>query len=178
MRPKAILILAAAIVPLQLGAALPSLTPAALDAEIASKGARGAASQLPDSDIDAIVTHVSAGDAAWLEAAARLRPGLDGAKAEGIDLALSRALTANPAGVLRALRTQHAITLPWICEDREIEASARQAAAFESKAIAALENISDRHLFADRDRCIAAIRSAGKQAPSHGRSRRRTPASS
>jgi hypothetical protein len=70
----------------------------------------------------------------------------------------------NPAAVMRAMRLQHVIALPWICEDRESEASTREAASFTSKAIGALARISDRDLTRDRDRCITSIRNAGKQA--------------
>jgi hypothetical protein len=83
MKRKVMLILAAAIMPFGPAAALPNLTPAGLNAQVASRGARAVASQLTDGQIDAIAAHASAGEAKWLQAAARLRPGLDGAKAEG-----------------------------------------------------------------------------------------------
>jgi hypothetical protein len=164
MKRKAILVLGATVLPFGVGAAVATLSPAALNAEISSKGARVAASQLTDRQTDTILAHVSAGDAKWLEAAAKLRSGLDGAKAEAVDLAFSRALTANPAAVLRIVRTQRPFALPWICEDREIEPSSAEVAIFNSKAIAALKAISDRDLVVDRDQCIASIRNAGKQA--------------
>ena len=151
-------------VPLSLPAATPQITAHDLQQQVHKRGAHAVMRGLSPREFDTIVRHAAAGDVAWLAAAAQLRSGTDGANSEGIDFAFSRALATNPSEVLRQIRLQPRMTLPWICRDRSIEPDAREVKHFTAQAIAALRQVKGREFEPERDRCISLLKQASEVA--------------
>lgn len=120
---------------------------------------RHAAPHLSATRFDRMVQRAAQGDRDALRAIASMRGHADAARAEGIDKALSDALTTRPATVLALLRADPAMPAPeWVCQDRAIEPVRAQADRFTRRAVAAVAAVRDPALRADRDRCLTALR--------------------
>jgi hypothetical protein len=95
-----ILPLAAFTAAVMLAAAAPS--PAALQADIAQRGAKAVVADLNQHGAwEAVSNAIASGSPAWVALAPKLAPGTDAGPAEELGIDLAFALPKNPAGVLR-----------------------------------------------------------------------------
>ena len=110
---------------------------------------------------EGVLNNIGKGDNAWVSLAPRLAPGTDGASAEGLGIALARALPANPTAVLAVTEPgDHGIiSIYRVCSTPFIEASKAANAIYDSRAIRAVSRVSASELTARRDACIARLKS-------------------
>src|ERR1700754_1509415 len=73
-------------------------------------------------DWDVVLGHIERGEAGWVLLIPALAPGTEPGPAEGVPIALSRALRANPQAVLSLINAQY-YSAADICLDNDIEVS-------------------------------------------------------
>ena len=96
--------------------------------------------------LDTVFAGIAGGDAAWLSIAPLLRPVVQGVHAEGLDVALARALPIQPSDVLTALQASGGAS-PRICRATDDPAT-----------IAAVQGVTDPALRQVRTDCLAVLR--------------------
>lgn len=135
-------------------------SPAALAAELASKGARDTVRRLWDSrQYEDVLARIGNGADAWVALAPKLAPGTDAASAEGLTIALATALPRNPASVLRATDASDGPTgTKRVCSAPFIEPTAAEIASYTAVAQAALTTVTESDLVSSREACAAALR--------------------
>ncbi|MBB2203764.1 hypothetical protein [Gluconacetobacter takamatsuzukensis] len=134
-------------------------TPAIIEHGVTVDGAVATNRHLPQSQFDYLLKEASRGDAQWLRALASLYPGTDGARAEGMEMALSDALQTNPEEVLSLLTTYSDLPQPdRLCENREIEPTASNVRRYYDRALQAVEAVDDPMLRSVKARCLAQLR--------------------
>jgi hypothetical protein len=102
-----------------------------------------------------VLNHVQSGDPAWLQVAVDMKAGTDGGLTASLDQAVSLAIQNNPAGVLEL--SSKGFSLGTICQDRQIEPTPQQHAAFLLHTRAALEKISRKDLLASKKACLSEL---------------------
>ncbi len=128
-----------------------------INGEIDSKGAKAALLALGQDDArfgkvsDAIAT----ADPVWLTIALRLRPASDADTAETLSRALAQALPNAPERVLAMVG--HGYAVDNLCTSPFLEPAPGVAEAYEAKALAALQSVTDPTLKATVDECIKSV---------------------
>ena len=128
-----------------------------INGEIDSKGAKATLVALDQDDArfgkvsDAIAT----ADPVWLTIALRLRAGSDADTGETLSRALARALPNAPERVLALLGRGYDVDN--LCTSPFIEPAPGVAEAYEAKAIAALQSVTDPALKTTVDKCIKGV---------------------
>lgn len=98
---------AAILAALTMPALSADLTPSAFRALLEHQDATAVVQSLDDKSWNAFLDHIEAGERGWIDLVPLLAPGTDGSSSDSLAIALSRALKANPAGVLSVLATNH-----------------------------------------------------------------------
>jgi hypothetical protein len=132
------------------------LTPSAILALLEGQDARAVVQSLDEPSWTAFLAHVEAGDRGWIDLVPLLAPGADAGTAEGVSIALSRALRANPQGVLNVLTNDH-YSAADICAANDIEVSAADAVKFIDQALVKVAAVIDPALSQARDACLHSL---------------------
>ena len=132
------------------------LTPSAIRALLQQQDAVAVVQSLDESSWTAFLAHVEAGDRGWIDLVPLLVAGTDAGTSEGLVVTLSRALKANPAGVLTLLAAEH-YSAADICADNEIEVSVFEAVRFIDEALVKVAAVLDPALSQARDACLMAL---------------------
>lgn len=103
-----------------------------------------------------LMGRIEGGEAAWLDLVPLLKPGTDAGTAEDLAIALSRALRANPPGVLALIAGGHYAPVE-ICTSNEIEIPPLEAVAEIDTALKAVAALLDPALREGRDACVAEL---------------------
>ena len=128
-----------------------------INSEIDAKGAKAVIAALDRDELrfgkvgDAIAT----ADPVWLTIALRLREGSDAGTGETLSYALARALPNAPERVLALVG--HGYTVGNLCTSPFIEPAPGVAEAYEAKAVAALQSVTDPALKTTVEECIKGI---------------------
>ena len=105
-----------------------------------------------------MLEHIGRGSNDWVALATRLAPGTDAASAEGLGIALARALPVNAAAVLRASSTQDGpVAVKRVCSIPFIETTRSYNATYTRRALSALGQVHDASLQTKRDQCRAVL---------------------
>lgn len=135
------------------------LTPSAIRALLDGQDATAAVQSLDESVWNGFLAHVEAGDRGWIDLVPLLAPGTDAGRSESLIITLSRALKANPAGVLNVLAADH-YSAADICGDNDIEVSLFEAVAFIDEALVKVAAVMDPDLSEARNECLYALTDA------------------
>ena len=128
-----------------------------INGEIDSKGAKITLTAL-DQDharFGKVSDAIATADPVWLTIALRLRAGSDAGTSEILSYALAQALPNAPERVLALVG--HGYDIGNLCTSPFIEPAAGVAEAYEAKAIAALQSVTDPALKATVDECIKGV---------------------
>lgn len=150
---------AAILAALTMPALSADLTPSAIRALLAGTDATTAVQSLDENSWNAFLAHVEAGDRGWIDLVPLLGPGTDAATAESLVITLSRALKANPAGVLSLLAADQYAARD-ICGDNDIAVSALDAVAFIDAALLKVAAVMEPGLMEARNQCLYALTDA------------------
>jgi hypothetical protein len=135
------------------------LTPSAIRALLEGQDATKVVQSLDESSWNAFLAHVEAGDRGWIDLVPLLAAGTDAGTSESLIITLSRALKANPAGVLSVLAADH-YSAADICGDNDIEVSALDAARFIDEALVKVAAVMDPGLVDARNACLYSLTDA------------------
>jgi hypothetical protein len=135
------------------------LTPSAIRALLDGQDATAAVQSLDESVWNGFLAHVEAGDRGWIDLVPLLAPRTDAGRSESLIITLSRALKANPAGVLNVLAADH-YSAADICGDNDIEVSLFEAVAFIDEALVKVAAVMDPDLSEARNECLYALTDA------------------
>lgn len=128
-----------------------------INAEIDGKGAKAVIAALDQDPVrfgkvgDAIAT----ADPVWLTIALRLRAGSDAGTGEALSQSLARALPNAPERVLAL--AGHGYSVGNLCSSPFIEPAPGVAEAYEAKALAALQSVTDPTLKTTVEECIKGV---------------------
>jgi hypothetical protein len=144
--------------------AIDPLTPSAVRSMLQSQNATAVVQSLDTGDDannpwSAVLDHIEAGERGWIDLVPLLADGTDAGTSESLVITLSRALKANPAGVLSVLAANHYSPAD-ICGDNDIEVSALEAAAFIDEALVKVAAVMDPALSQARNECIYSLTDA------------------
>jgi hypothetical protein len=153
---------AAVLVPLAAacGGAAPVSVADRVAAEIRSEGAGPAVRHLwASGEYDRVLEGIASGDPALIELSPQLAAGADAGAAEGLGVALARALPRNAAGVLSVLDPgRPAIAPARVCGLPFVEGSVIDLASYRHEAEAAVERVDQTSLWAAKAACADALR--------------------
>jgi hypothetical protein len=135
------------------------LTPSAFRALLDAQDATAVVQSLDENSWHAFLAHVEAGHRGWIDLVPLLAPGTAGSTAESLVTTLSRALKANPAGVLSVLAANHYSPAD-ICGENDTAVSALEAARFIDEALVKVAAVMDPALSEARDACLFALSDA------------------
>lgn len=135
------------------------LTPSAIRALLAESNATAVVQSLDESSWNAFLGHIEAGDRGWIDLVPLLAAGTDAGTSESLIITLSRALRANPQGVLSVLATGGYAATD-ICADNEIEISTLDAVRLIDEALVKVAGVLDPALSEARNQCIYALSDA------------------
>jgi hypothetical protein len=136
-----------------------TLTVEHIAADIAAEGAGPVVHRLWESgEFDSVLDKISSGDSKWIRLAPDLAAGADAGAAEGLGVALARALPSNAAAVLAVLdQARPALSPAYVCGIPFIEGSLKDVTDYRRKAEAAVEQIHGASLHDSKQACIAAL---------------------
>ncbi|WP_332701873.1 hypothetical protein [Devosia sp.] len=150
---------AAILAALTMPALSADLTPSAFRALLDGQDATAVVQSLDENTWNAFLAHVEAGHRGWIDLVPLLAPGTAGSTSESLAITLSRALKANPAGVLSVLAAN-----PYgptdICGEIDSAVSAIEAARFIDEALVKVAAVMDPALSEARDACLYALTDA------------------
>ena len=151
---------AAAETPLPVAAQTVAVEPELAKEINAGIDATGAKAVIASLDKDAarfakVSDAIATADPVWLTIALRLRQGSDAGTGETLSNALAQALPNAPERVLALVG--HGYDVGNLCTSPFIEPAAGVAEAYEAKAIAALQSVTDPALKATVDECIKGV---------------------
>lgn len=128
-----------------------------INGDIDSKGAKTALGALAQDDarLGRVSDAIATADPVWLTIALRLRAGSDADTAETLSRALAQALPNAPERVLAL--AGHGYAVDNLCTSPFIEPAPGVAEAYEAKALAALQSVTDPALKATVDECIKGV---------------------
>lgn len=132
------------------------LTPSALRAMLEDQDAQTVVQSLDDSSWNGFLDHVAAGHRGWMDVVPELAPGTSGPMASGLVLALSRALTSNPAGVLSVMAAAN-YNPGDICGPIDAGLSELETVHFIDGALVKVAAVMDPDLSAARNACLSAL---------------------
>ena len=135
------------------------LTPSAIRALLEGQDATAVVRSLDESVWKGFLAHVEAGDRGWIDLVPLLAPGTDAGRSESLIITLSRALKANPAGVLSVMAADH-YSAADICGDNDIEVSLFEVVAFIDEALVKVAAVMDPDLSEMRNECLFALSDA------------------
>jgi hypothetical protein len=137
----------------------PSLTVERIAADIGAEGAGPVVHRLWESgEFDSVLDAISSGDSKWIGLSPSLAVGADAGAAEGLGVALARALPINAAAVLAVLdQTRPVLSPAHVCGIPFIEESVKDVADYRRKAEAAVEQIHGASLQDSKAACMAAL---------------------
>lgn len=128
-----------------------------INSEIDGKGAKATIAAL-DKDqarFEKVAAAIATADPVWLTIALRLREGSDAGTGETLSHALAQALPNAPERVLALIG--HGYTVGNLCTSPFIEPAPGVAEAYEAKAVAALQSVTDPALKTTVDECIKGV---------------------
>jgi hypothetical protein len=142
------------------GADGPTRSAGSIAAEIRSEGSRPVVHRLWDSgEFDRILEEIAAGDNEWIAISPELAAGADAGAAEGLGVALARALPKNAAAVLSVLDPgQPSISVARVCGLPFIEVSKSDLEHYRDQAEAALRQVHGAALADRKAVCLADLR--------------------
>jgi hypothetical protein len=132
------------------------LTPSAIRSLLEEEDAGMLLEGLDDSSWAAFLGHVEAGHRGWMDLVPELAPATAGPMAVGLASALSRALTANPAGVLSVMAAAN-YKAGDICGPVHTDLSTRQNVRFIDAALVKVAAVLEPDLFEPRNACLFAL---------------------
>lgn len=135
------------------------LTPSAIRALLEGKDATTVVQSLDEDTWNTLLAHVEAGERGWIDLVPLLADGTDAGSAESLIITLSRALKANPAGVLAVLAADHYSPAD-ICGDNDIEVSPMEAVAFIDAALVKVAAVMEPALTQARNECLYSLTDA------------------
>jgi hypothetical protein len=133
------------------------LTAGSIEARIRAQGVKLVVAEFvkQPAQWEQVLNRVQSGDPAWLQVAVVMKAGTDGGLTASLDQAVSLAIQNNPTGVLEL--TPKGFSIGTICQDRQIEPTPQQHAAFLLHTRAALEKISRKDLVAAKKACLSEL---------------------
>lgn len=147
---------AAILAAMSLPAFSADLSPGDLRALLAEGDAATVVHGLDPISWETFLAHVSAGDRGWIDVVPLLQPGADAAIEQSLATALSRALSANPVGVLTLL-SGDSFTVADICGTSHVEGPPAVAAQFIDAALVKVAAVTDPQLSQTRNACLHAL---------------------
>ena len=111
-----------------------------------------------------VVSGIAHGEPEWLAVAPLLRPGTDGSYGEEYSMALTDALTTNPAGSLRLIAREEGGSDGY-CLATDYETPPEQTRAYYTAAIANVETVSEPELQTIKAACLKQLREGAAQTP-------------
>ena len=135
------------------------LTPGDFRALLAERDATTVVQSLDEASWNAFLAHVEAGDRGWIDLVPLLASGTDAGTSESLVITLSRALRANPQGVLSVLAKSH-YAADDICAENEIEISTLDAVRLIDEALVKVAAVLDPSLSEARNACLYALSDA------------------
>lgn len=150
---------AAILAALTMPALSADLTPSAFRALLEHQDATAVVQSLDDNSWTAFLDHIEAGERGWIDLVPLLAPGTDGSSSESLAIALSRALKANPAGVLSVLAANHYSPTD-ICAESGGTASVIEMAREIDAALVKVAAVMDPALSEARNACLHALSDA------------------
>jgi hypothetical protein len=129
------------------------LTPRAIRALLEQQDAVAVVRSFDEATWTAFLAHVEAGDRGWIDLVPLMAGGADAGTSESLIITLSRALKANPAGVLSVLAAQH-YSAADICGDNEIGIPVFDAVRFIDEALVKVAAVMDPALSQARNACL------------------------
>jgi hypothetical protein len=132
-------------------------------AYIDREGAEATLDKLSSQQMDRVFVEIFTGAPLWLEVAKKLAPATDASNTLGIEVALARALTHNPEGVLPLLGApkELPIGIDRVCSLPFIESTERQNREHVRRVRAALRRVTSPALAAKKAECLKIINEAG-----------------
>jgi hypothetical protein len=126
--------------------------------DIDRQGARATVVALEsEGELDAVLSKISTGDAAWVHLGGKLAAGTDASASTGLTIALATALPKNPQAVLGVLNDSAATRASAVCGVPFIEPSREEAQAYLSKAIPAVTRAPE-SAASPRTACLDSLR--------------------
>jgi hypothetical protein len=152
---------AAILAALSFPGAADEVTPQAIRAMLRQADASAVVQSLDAGDEPAnawtqLMGRIEGGEAAWLDLVPLLKPGTDAGTAESLEIALSRALRANPRGVLALVAGGHYAPAE-ICTGNEIEVPPLEAVVGIDAALKAVAALLDPALREGRNACLGEL---------------------
>jgi hypothetical protein len=135
------------------------VTAESVAAEIKSEGAGPVVRRLWDSgEFDRVLGRIASGDGRWIALSTALATGADAGAAEGLGLALARALPRNAAAVLSVLNPKRpAISPAQVCAVPFIEGTIKDVTQYRREAEAAVGRVHGALLRDRKAECMAAL---------------------
>ena len=139
------------------GANSPTMTAGSVTAEIRSEGSRPVVRRLWDTgEFDRVLDAIAAGEGEWIAISPDLAAGADAAAAEGLGIALARALPKNAAAVLSVLDPgQPSISTAHVCGLPFVEGTISDIKGYRDQAEAALGQVHSAALADRKAACLA-----------------------
>ena len=148
----------------------PAISPDEVRGMIEAEGAARAVLKLSSSQ-DAeerpwstVVAGIARGEPLWLAVAPLIRPGTDGETAEEYSMAVTDALTTNPAGSLRLMALAEGGSDGY-CIATDYETPPEQTRAYYTAAIANVERVGEPELQAIKAACLKQLREKAARPP-------------
>lgn len=132
------------------------LAPSAIRALLEGQDSASVVESLDEGSWNALLAHIEAGDRGWIDLVPLLAPAIDAGTSEALVLTLSRALKANPAGVLSVLADGHFSAID-ICGSTGIAVSPLEAVRVIDEALVKVAAVLDPALTEARNACLQAL---------------------
>jgi hypothetical protein len=150
------LCVAAILAALSFPATADDLTPSALRAMLEHEEAQVVVQSMNDEAWNGLLAHIEAGHRGWLDVVPLLAPGAYNHQARSLTLALSRGLTANPAGVLSVMAATN-YNPGDICGAVDADLSVFESVQFIDTALSRVASVMEPALFETRNTCLFAL---------------------
>ncbi len=136
-------------------------TPGQISQSIHAHGARQTVRSLDQrNQFDTVLDRIASGNAAWIAIAPALAKGTDAGNAEGLTVALAKALPKNPRSVLAVLNGGPVTDAQAVCGLPFIEPTRQEADDYLARAIPAVTTVASSPRVPQRDACLDALRRA------------------
>lgn len=135
------------------------LSPSAIRAMLEQQDAATFVQSLDEPSWTAFLNHLEAGERGWIDLVPLLAPGAAGTMSDSLAATLSRALKANPAGVLSVLATDY-YGVADICGLEDGDGSTFDTVRRIDETLVKVAAVIDPDLSGVRDACLSALGSA------------------